>query len=352
MILRLAVALQVSLILSCAQRLPESKTSSPEELGYSSVRLENIKFLAKKYHSPAGMVLVGEEVLYQWGDVKEKFWTRSCRKSFLNALIGIAVTRRQIDLSQTLGDLKIDDIPPRLTESEKRASLRDLLMARSGIYHAAADETPEMQSLRPRRGRFPAGAHWYYNNWDFNVLGKVYEIKTGTSIFTAFNEQIAKPIGMEDFLVSDGSYHYESNKSQFPSFLFKMSTRDMARFGRLYLQGGVWQGQQILPKEWVEVSTTTHSETNRGDGSGYGYLWWTQGANGNLLRNVELGRNAFAAKGWGGHYILILPKYNMVVVARADDTWFLQDPQNRAIGPIKMGELVRQVLVSRLDASP
>jgi hypothetical protein len=97
------------------------------------VKLQNVKMVADEIHSPAGVVLVNGSVVFSWGDTSQKMWIHSCRKSFLSALIGIAVDQKQIDLSQTLADLQINDTPSPLTEEEKRAKIVDLLEARSGV---------------------------------------------------------------------------------------------------------------------------------------------------------------------------------------------------------------------------
>ena len=77
-------------------------------------------------------------------------------------------------MSSTLAELGIDDNEPSLTDVEKRATVRDLLTARSGVYHPALYETPGMAAMRPLRGSHLPGTHWYYNNWDFNALGTIY----------------------------------------------------------------------------------------------------------------------------------------------------------------------------------
>ena len=89
---------------------------------------------------------------------------------------------------------------------EKGATLADLLKARSGIYHPALYETPEMAAGRPARGSYSPGTFWYYNNWDFNALGTIYEQVVKASIFEEFKSRIADPLEMEDFRIADGSY--------------------------------------------------------------------------------------------------------------------------------------------------
>jgi len=79
-------------------------------------------------------------------------------------------------------------------------------MSRSGIYHAAAYEAPDAKAKRPRRGSHPPGTFWYYNNWDFNVLGFIYQKLANNNIFQAFEKQIARPIGMEDFTADNGKF--------------------------------------------------------------------------------------------------------------------------------------------------
>ena len=100
----------------------------------------------------------------------------------MSALIGIAVGHGQIALDATVGGLGIDDNPPPLTVEEKQATVRDLLEARSGVYHGANYETPDMAARRPPRGTHPHGTFWYYNNWDFNALGAIYEHAVGQGL--------------------------------------------------------------------------------------------------------------------------------------------------------------------------
>lgn len=93
---------------------------------------------------------------------------------------------RSIDLNKTLADLGIDDTSA-LTATEKTATVRQLLQARSGVYHPAAYGMAVMKELRPQRGSHTAGSFWYYN-WDFNTLGAIYQKLNGKDVFTALND--------------------------------------------------------------------------------------------------------------------------------------------------------------------
>jgi CubicO group peptidase (beta-lactamase class C family) len=292
-------------------------------------------------------VIVNGKAIYSWGDISAKLWVHSIRKSFLNALIGIAVDQGKIQLTSTLQDLGIDDILPSLTAVEKTATVQELLEARSGIYHLSADDTPGMDSRRPPRGSHDPGTFWYYNNWDFNALGGIYEQQTGASIFDALFTEIALPTGMQDYTPTDGRYSYQKELSNFPGYLLDLSTRDMARLGQLYLQSGKWDGTQIVPAAWVQATTTSYSDASSTapSGTGYGYLWWLGSPDGSgLFNKTDLGAGAFAAEGYGGHFIIVLPSRQMVVVSRADDSYFEQDPTHNDIGPNREGALMNIIL--------
>jgi len=262
-----------------------------EEAGFSSSGLEEAGELFSGTGAAAVFVVYKGKVLASWGDISGQYQCHSVRKSFLSALYGIHVAADNIDLQATLEELNIDDDPP-LTEAEKRAKVIYLLKSRSGVYHAAAAETQEMKDMRPERGSHAPDTFWYYNNWDFNALGTIFEQETSTRIFEEFKRRIADPIGMQDFRLSDCLYFYELEYSIHPAYVFRMSARDRARFGQLFLQEGRWGDQQIIPKAWVRQSTATHS-ADVGDpfgvpeGLGYGYMWWTV-AKGTNLFDVNL----------------------------------------------------------------
>uniref|UniRef100_A0A9E7ZQ03 Beta-lactamase family protein n=1 Tax=Bosea sp. NBC_00436 TaxID=2969620 RepID=A0A9E7ZQ03_9HYPH len=239
------------------------------------------------------------------GDAARKVSVASVRKSLLGSLYGIAVGEGRIRLDATLADLGIDDLPPALSAEEKRATVADLLKARSGIYHVAGYETAEQRRTRPARGSHLPGSFWFYNNWDFNALGTIYRQRTGEDVFESFARRIARPIGMQDFTVRDGHY-VEDGHSRHPAYVFSLSTRDMLRFGEMVLAGGAGQqGQRIVPERWLVDSLSVHSRTRRGD-LGYGYLWW-------VLDPATFGPGAGFASGYGGQFIAVVPQHKLVL---------------------------------------
>lgn len=282
--------------------------TDPAAAGWSASRLRTAEDAALAL-KPTGVVIVRDgRMVASLGEVSRNVGVASVRKSLLGALYGIAVEDGRIRLGSTLSDLGIDD-KGGLSDAERQATVADLLKSRSGIYHRAAHETSQMAEKRPERGSRAPGTHWYYNNWDFNALGTIYRQATGEDIFAAFDRRIARPLGMEDFSPRNGRYRLNP-ASIHPAYPFMMSARDLARFGQLYLDRGLWQGRQVVPAGWVEASTTAYSATERG-GFGYGYLWWT-------LPKEEWGAGAALASGYGGQLLAVVPSKRLVVAQVVD----------------------------------
>ena len=299
----------------------------PEDVGYSSAKLEQAKQFAEQSGFDAVMTLYDGKILYSWGDVSANYNCHSIRKPFLSALLGIHVNQGNINLDATMEDLNIDDIPPSLTPEEKQATVRDLIKSRSGIYHEAAAELQIMIDLRPERGSHPPGTFFYYNNWDFNAAGVVFEHETGKGIFEEFKKKIADPIGMQDFRVENCSYQYELNKSMHPAYPFRMSARDMARFGALYQKNGTWNGKQIVPQNWIDESTTVYSYEDSTLGIGYGYMWRVY-PEGSIISEMAGGHKVFGHTGLGGvQALIIIPDLKLVIVERTDTDGYYEDKE-------------------------
>lgn len=284
-------------------------------LGWSERGLDAVRDEARKLESAVLLIVTRGQVVLRIGDIRHEYQVHSVRKSLLSALYGIAIDRDQIDPDDTLRELGIDD-RGKLTRREKRATVDDLLCARSGVYLESAAETPAMRKKRPARGSHRPGWHWYYNNWDFNVAGTIYEQETGVSLFNAFQREIAGPIGMQDFDL--GATRYTTHRAtEHRAYKFRLSSRDLARFGQLFLQGGQWNQQQIIPRDWVDESTEPVTKTGRvGSHSGYGRMWWVMVKPGK--KSLELGRDAFTASGNGGHRLTVVPAIETLIVHRVD----------------------------------
>ena len=294
--------------------------SSLEKAGWSKEKLAAAHEYANadSIATSAVVIVQGGEVVDEWGDIDQKIDSYSVRKSLLSALYGIYSSEGVIDISQTLEQLGIDDSPNPLTKEEKQARVVDLLRARSGVYHLVDFETETMTKNRPQRGSHAPGTFWYYNNWDFNVLGTIFEKKTRLKIGEAFYQRIAKPIGMQDFQPSD-VFYFGGPASIHPTYHFEITARDMARFGLLYLRHGRWNEKQIVPQAWIEKSSHASDmvSANGVDLGGYEYLWWVD-YGGVHFPEVSL-PGIFSARGSGAHYLFIIPTLDLVIVHRTDN---------------------------------
>lgn len=290
--------------------------------------MDSLASFLEEAGSSSLMILVDGKVAFEWGEVDRKHLIHSMRKALLNSLYGIAIERRQIDTTWTLREVDVNDIEPRLSDAELEAKIADLLKSKSGVYHDAAAVHDGMLANRPERDTFKPGENFYYNNWDFNALGGILEQKTGQSIYTMFLEEIAKPLGMLDYAgtfteidgeadefvrpKTDGYYQYERTQSKYPAYHFRMSTRDLALYGQLYLQKGKWEDKQIVPAEWIEQSTRAYSVTDTKYGIGYGMLWRV------LMKTENRPSTSFYHTGLGIHMLAVYPASNMVLVHRVD----------------------------------
>jgi CubicO group peptidase (beta-lactamase class C family) len=299
------------------------KVQTPERLGWSSEKLAAAREYSRTIDTAAVMIVDNGVVVDAWGDITKNFQCHSMRKSIMSALIGVHVDQGNLDLSKSMAELHIDDYEPALNPEEKKATVGDLIKARSGVYHPALGEDAIMRAMRPRRHSHQPGTFWYYNNWDFNALGTIFEQETGTKIFEEFDRRFAQPLQMEDFKVSrcrylDSRNYGDAFISMHRYYLFRVSARDLARFGLLFLREGQWQDRQIVSSEWVQESTATHSQI--GLDSGYGYMWWT-GTREGFYPGINVKDHSYRASGWGGHKIFVLPYRNLVIVHRVNTDW-------------------------------
>jgi CubicO group peptidase (beta-lactamase class C family) len=290
------------------------------------------------------MVVQHGRVIYEYGDVARLSYLASARKSVLSMLYGRYVAAGEIRLDATLKDLKMSDVGG-LLPIEERAKVIDLITARSGVYHRASN-AGDLLSSAPKRGSQEPGTYWLYSNWDFNAAGAAFERMTGKNIYDALCDDIAIPIGMQDFDRERQQKQGDLTRSQYPAYHLVLSTRDMARLGLLMLRQGQWRDQQIIPADWVRRSTSAltplaqmQPASSRAGPFGYGYMWWIW--DGPFAAGPY--RGAYTAMGSFGQDITILPAVDMVV---AHKTW--------PTGSVNLKEYLRllDLLTGKKPASP
>ncbi|MFV0491676.1 MAG: serine hydrolase domain-containing protein [Pseudorhodobacter sp.] len=312
--------------------------ANPEAAGWSPSGLARLHKVIAAQNTDCVLVAQGGRIVFTHGDITHKYLCHSIRKSFLTALMGEDLAARRIDPTATMESLGIDDIDP-LSKVERKATVHDLMMARSGIYHPAGYETEWMQLIKEKRHSHAPGTFWCYNNWDFNALGTIFTAATGLSVAKAFEARIAQPLGMEDFSLAgenpDG-WTEDFEQSRHAAYPFRMSSRDLARFGQLFLQGGRWSGKMILPEGWAAESVMRYSHA--GHRGAYGYCWWLE-RDGVFIPGVRTPPGSYAAQGAGGHYCMVVPGLDMVIVHRVDT-----DQKGRSISKHEFGYFLKALL--------
>ena len=287
------------------------RATSAEAAGFRSADLEAVEARLFAMPTTALMVVSSGKIAYSYGDIAQVSYLASARKSVLSMLFGKYVANGTINLDRTMAELGIDESDG-LLPIEKTARIRDLLIASSGVYHPAGSPGDDPNS--PPRGSKQPGAFFHYNNWDFNVLGAVFEKLTGKTVFKALDEDLARPLGMQDFQLSRQRMLGFESQSRYLAYHLFLSGRDMARLGLLMVRGGSWNGQQIIPADWVKESTKPRvaaANVGRGGELAYGYLWWIP-----ATRTSAPWAGSFMASGAFGQFILVLPTIDTVIVHR------------------------------------
>lgn len=290
--------------------------ANTKESGWSDEGLQAADEVARELGTDAYLVIHTGKLVHEFGDCEHASNVHSVRKSILSVLFGIHSAKSHLPLDKTLADLSIDD-RSRLTDSEKQATVRHLLQSRSGVYHPAAYWSQESADRLPERGAHAAGEVFKYSNWDFNVLGAIFEKVAGKSVFKSLEHDLAKPLDFEDFKESrDTRWVFDRSLSDYPAYEMRLSARDLGRVGLLMARRGRWKDQQIVPEKWFEESITAHSKETGNKGVGYGYMWWIG------LDGVHFGQKlpppVFSARGYYGQYVVVVPSYDLVVVHKVD----------------------------------
>lgn len=278
--------------------------------GWSPAKLAEMETKLYPLPTTSMMVLQGGEIVYRYGNISDVSYLASARKSVLSMLFGRYVAEGKIDLNMTIGDVGIEE-DDGLLPVEKTAKIKDLLTSSSGVYHAAG--SPGGNENTPARGKTAPGSVFLYNNWDFNVLGAIFEKRTGKTVFQALKEDIAEPLGFEDFDIDRQRMMGYENQSRYLAYHLFLSARDMARLGQLMLQGGKWDGKTIVPESWIAESTRmrfTPEQTKSKEGLGYAYLWWTPTSSDPAFKGSYLMNGNF------GQFVLCLPAMDTVIVHR------------------------------------
>lgn len=245
----------------------------------------------------------------------------SVAKSFLSALFGILHAEGRIGLDDPVTQY----VPELAGTAYDGATVRNILTMSSGVsfnedymdFWSDINRMGRVLALGQSMDGFAAsltsrdadpGTRFHYVSIDTHVLGMIIRGATGEDIPELLERHILGPLGMEKapYYLTDGY------GVSFVLGGLNLTTRDYARFGQMIAQGGEWQGRQIVPRDWVDASTTPSAP----GGAGYGFQWWIpDGA----------GTGEVTAQGIYGQYIWIDRTRNVVIAVNAADRRFEDD---------------------------
>ena len=283
--------------------------------------------------------LILEEYFYEY-DAETLQELRSATKSFSSALVGIAINKGLISSLNTPMLAYLPEYHPENPDPRKnQITIKNLLTQQSGFACYDYDlKSPGNESKMyptndwikfmldlPMAGN--PGEAASYCSGNIQLLDKIIENVSHQSLHDFAQQNLFNQLGITDFV-----WNYAPNKSHEDDYgQVCLTPRDMAKFGLLYLNGGVWNGKQVVPKEYVAQSLTKQSVV---DGINYGYLWWCE----DLTAPNGVKYRGIAAKGNGGQRIFIWPDENMVAVVTAGN-YNTQSPANKLLIECVLGGL-------------
>ncbi|MBA4383714.1 MAG: hypothetical protein C0410_03170 [Anaerolinea sp.] len=289
--------------------------TTPEEQGVSSAMLadmlEKINGEGQQIHSVLVIrhgVLVMEAYLHPF-NAQTRHDIYSVTKSVTSALIGIAIADGSLGDVQTKLISYFPSIVP-ADPAKNEISLENILSMTSGIewmepLHSGLNdhwwiidaEDPAQYFFTPALIEEP-GKVFNYNSGGSHMLSLIIQQSTGEKAAAFAEKRLFSPLSISD-------YSWESDLSghSLGSTGLELLPFDMAKIGQLYLNGGKWQGEQLLSSDWVSNSIQVHSHPS--ESMGYGYQWWIRP------------QGDYYALGWGGQQIRVFPKQDMVVVITA-----------------------------------
>ncbi len=274
-----------------------------------------------QHQRTAGLVIIqdGKIRLEKYGldfDGEGRWTSFSVAKSFASTMVGAAIKDgyiKSIDdpVSQYIPDLKgsaYDDV-----------SIKQLLTMTSGVrwnedYGDKKSDVAQFNNQKPEPGvditvsymrklprEAPAGTKWVYKTGETNLIGVLVSSATKKKLSDYLSEKVWKPFGMEQ----DGSWLLGATGHEISGCCIQASTRDFARFGVFMLNGGLVNGQPVLPDWWIAQATTKEADIGE-PGKGYGFQWWT------------FDDGTYAAQGIFGQGIFIDPKRKLVIASNSN----------------------------------
>ena len=307
----------------------ESMATTLDSTGGTEVTEPLERFLADT-DTTAFLVIRDDTLLYEayfnGYDRKSTQTSFSVAKSFVSALVGIAIKEGYIG---SVNDPVTKYIPELKQPGMSEITIQHLLTMSSGLKYSGegsgggpfGDDAktyydPNLRELALTvQSEVEPGRRWEYNNYHPLLLGIILERATNRPVATYLSQKIWQPLGME----ADGSWSLDSKEDGFEKMESGINARaiDFAKFGRLYLKHGDWNGKQVVLASWVKESTRVDTTTDPADF--YQYFWWVD------VVHPERGR--FMARGNLGQFIYAVPDKDLVIVRCGEDWGYNRWPE-------------------------
>lgn len=280
----------------------------------------------KRRGGPAGMILKDGYIIGKWGDIERVDMTFSVTKSFLSTTALVALDR---DLIKSVNDRVEEYVWDGTFEGAHNSQItwENLLQQNSDWSGQLwggfdwADRPPSQGGIDEWRARelYVPGTNFEYNDVRVNVLAYALLNVFRTPLPQVLKENIMDPIGASttwrwygyenSWVTIDGLKMQSVSGGGHSGGGMFINTKDMARFGLLFMNNGNWNGKQLLSTEQIKHATVP-SQAN----PNYGFMWWLNTASDTNWEKIS--EEVFYAAGFGGNFIIVDQQKNLVVVTR------------------------------------
>ena len=316
------------------------EVSTPVEQGLDPMLLAELYYNAAELETLYSLLVVKNghliaEDYFNEGSVDQKDRLQSVTKSVTSALVGIALEQGHLSsVEQNMLDF-FPELAGQITDPRKeQITIRELLQMRTGYPWEETDPALWDALLSgyyvPLIEGFPLiadpGSEFHYSNLSSDWLGIIIDRATGMNLKVYAEQNLFLPLGIEV-----GEWGTDAEGHNNGAADLHLTPRDAAKFGLLYLNDGVFEGNQVVPAGWVHDSLLRYSEDINVTGGfppnwglsfrdiGYGYQWWS----------ARAGNHHFDyAKGHGGQLIVLLDELDMVIVVTAYPFWLKHDAES------------------------